>query len=53
MNVIKFLWDMMLIILLLTCNMIVIVGSLWVLRVAIDWWLNIDYVEWIKKWLEK
>lgn len=32
---------------------IVIVGLLWVLRIAIDWWLDIDYVEKIKKWIKK
>lgn len=32
---------------------IVIVGLLWVLRVAIDWWLDIDYVVKIKEWIKK
>lgn len=33
--------------------LIVIAGELWVLRVALDWWLNIDYVKEIRKWLNK
>lgn len=31
---------------------IAIVLMLWVLRVAIDWWLDIDYVEKINEWLK-
>ena len=32
---------------------IVIIGELWVLRVAIDWWLDIDYVKRIEEWIRK
>lgn len=32
---------------------IVIIGELWVLRVAIEWWLDIDYVRKIEEWLKK
>lgn len=32
---------------------IVIIGLFWVLRVAIDWWLDIDYVVKIKEWIKK
>lgn len=51
MALIKLLWDMLLIVLLLTSLLLVCIGSLWVLRVAIDWWLNVDYVEVIKRWI--
>lgn len=33
--------------------LIVIVGELWVLRVALDWWLSFDYVKEFYKWLNK
>lgn len=32
---------------------IFIIGELWVLRVAIDWWLDIDYVKRIEEWIRK
>lgn len=32
---------------------IFIIGELWVLRVAIEWWLDIDYVRKIEEWLKK
>ena len=32
---------------------IVIIGELWVLRVAIEWWLDIDYVKRIEEWIRK
>lgn len=40
-------------VILLTIMQIVEAGCLWVLRVVIDWWLDIDYVEKIKEWLKK
>lgn len=49
MIIVRFLWYALLIILLLTCLSIVVIGSLWVLRVAVYWWLDTDYVEWLKK----
>ena len=38
-------------VILLTIMQIVEAGCLWVLRVVIDWWLDIDYVKKIKEWL--
>ena len=38
---------------LVTIMQIFLVGCLWVLRVAIDWWLDVDYVEVIKKWMNQ
>lgn len=32
---------------------IVIIGELWVLRVAIEWWLDVDYVKRIEQWIMK
>ena len=32
---------------------IVIIGELWVLRVAIEWWLGMDYVKRIEEWIRK
>ena len=32
---------------------IFIIGELWVLRVAIEWWLDIDYARKIEEWLKK
>ena len=32
---------------------IVIIGELWVLRVAIEWWLDVDYVKRIEEWIRK
>lgn len=50
---INFLIKALCIILLVTCILIAIIGSLWVLRVAIDWWLDVDYVKAIKSLLVK
>lgn len=49
MGIVKSIWCLI----IFTALEIVFVGELWVLRVAIDWWLNIDYVEEIKKWLTR
>jgi len=38
---------------LLTIFQILLVGCLWVLRVVIDWWLDIDYVEKLKQFIRK
>lgn len=35
-----------------TFMQIVFVGSLWVLRVAICWWLDIDYVEKLRNFFQ-
>ena len=32
---------------------IVIIGELWVLRVAIEWWLDVDYVKKVEQWIMK
>lgn len=32
---------------------ITLIFCLWLLRIAIDWWLDIDYVEKLKKWVNK
>ena len=32
---------------------IFIIGELWVLRVAIEWWLDVDYVKRIEEWIRK
>lgn len=40
-------------VILLTIMQIVEVGCLWLLRVVIDWWLDIDYVKKLKEWIEK
>lgn len=36
----------------LVISLVVLVGFLWVLRVALDWWLDIDYVKKIKEWID-
>lgn len=51
--IISFLWYASLAILLLTCLLIVVAGSLWVLRVVVNWWLDVDYVEEFRKWIKK
>ena len=33
-------------------SLIILVGCLWLLRVVMDWWLNIDYVEKIMRWVK-
>lgn len=53
MGLIRFLAEGILSILLLTIFEIVTIGSLWVLRVAINWWLDVDYVEVLKRWTKK
>ena len=40
-------------VILLTIMQIIEVGCLWLLRVVIDWWLDIDYVKKIKEWIGK
>ena len=35
----------------LVLSLTILVGVLWVLRVAVDWWLDIDYVKKIKEWI--
>ena len=32
---------------------IFIIGELWVLSVAIDWWLDVDYVKKVEQWIMK
>lgn len=53
MAVIKFLFTGIMSFILLIAYLIVVIGGLWVLRVAIDWWLDIDYVKKLKTWVEK
>ena len=36
-----------------TILQIVEVGCLWVLRVMIDWWLDIDYVKKAEEWIKR
>lgn len=50
---VKTIFNALLITILIFSLLIVDVGCLWVLRVAIDWWLDIDYVERIKQWMKK
>ena len=50
MQIVRFLWYTLLCILLFCILLIVIVGTLWVLRVAVFWWFDVDYVEEVKKW---
>lgn len=33
---------------LIVCFFSVGIGSMWVLRIALDWFWDFDYVEWIK-----
>lgn len=53
MEIVRFLANGILSVLLLTVFEIVTIGSLWVLRVAIDWWLDVDYVTVLKRWIKK
>lgn len=48
MIIIRILWIMILAVI----SMAVLAGALWVLRVAVDWWLDIDYVKKIKEFIE-
>ena len=48
MRVISFVWWLIFLVLSLT----ILVGCLWILRVMIDWWLDIDYVRKMKEWLD-
>lgn len=50
---VRFLWNTLMIITLLIALLIVIIGGLWVLRIAVFWWLEIDYVEEAKKYLRR
>ena len=50
-SVIRFLLMSILGLLLIATFVIVDIGFLWVLRVAIDWWLDVDYVEKAKEWI--
>ena len=50
---IRFLWNALMVILLFEAMSFVIIGGAWVLRIAIDWWLGVDYVEKIKEWINK
>ena len=34
-------------------SLFILVGCLWLLRVALDWWLDIDYVKKIKEWVNE
>lgn len=34
-------------------SLLVLTGCLWLLRVALDWWLDIDYVKKIKEWIHE
>lgn len=47
---VRYLFDTLMVLILFTAIEIALVGSLWVLRVVIDWWLDVDYVEVLKKW---
>ena len=53
MAVVRFLFYFMLCIILFVGILVAIVGGLWILRMVIDWWLDIDYVEKIKEWIDK
>lgn len=53
MALVNLLWQLLLITILFICLSMVIVGGLWVLRVAIRWWLDVDYVEELKRWAKK
>ncbi len=47
MEIIRFIWILIFIVL----SLIILAGCLWLLRVALEWWLNIDYVKSIKEWI--
>lgn len=47
MAVVRFIW----ICILIAVSLIILVGCLWLLRVAIDWWLDLDYVKKIKEFI--
>lgn len=51
--IIEFLFSLLVGILLITMLLITVIGSLWVLRVAVDWWLEIDYVKETKRRIEE
>ena len=34
-------------------SLAILAGCLWLLRVAIDWWLDIDYIKKIKEWKDE
>ena len=52
MEIYSFLLHTTLFLILLIAFLVVLIGGLWVLRVAIFWWLEIDYVESIKRRLK-
>lgn len=52
MKIYSFLLHTTLFLILLIAFLVVLIGGLWVLRVAIFWWLEIDYVESIKRRLK-
>jgi hypothetical protein len=33
-------------------SLIILAGCLWLLRVVTEWWLSIDYVEKIMRWIK-
>lgn len=39
--------------LLASCLLFVEIGTLWVIRIAVKWFWDVDYVEEFKKWLKK
>jgi hypothetical protein len=34
-------------------SLMILFGCLWLLRVAIEWWLDVDYVKKIKEWIDQ
>ena len=44
----EFLWQVIFIVI----SLIILVGCLWLLRVVTEWWLSIDYVEKIMRWIK-
>jgi hypothetical protein len=37
----------------LVLSLFILVSVLWLLRVALDWWLDIDYVKKIEDWIRR
>ena len=51
-TLIVYLSRLLVLILLLVAILIAVVGSLWVLRITIQWCLEIDYVEFVKRHID-
>lgn len=49
----KLLWHLMLLCILIASLIVTVIGCLFVIRVALQFWWNFDYVEYLKEKYEK